>query len=316
MEKILKSISFYFAPFCVLKAAMDAGITDFLLDSFIPFDELSLRAKLDAEGVKRVLEVLYQMGLLDRKENSFKLKEELKKFFEVQSPFYIGHYLEHLKNLNNRWENLAQALKGKRKPLKKTKDMALLAKALFPINWGSALELENKLNFRVKRALDVGCGSCVWSIPFALKGARVFALDLPEVIENAAFPIVKSFALSGNYSFIKGDLFQVEWGKGYELIIWGNICHIFPAEKIELMMQKAFKALNSKGKLVIVDFVKDSKALFPYLFDINMYLATRKGKTYSPAEIQHLAKKAGLEFRNAIPLDEERNHSALVLEKP
>ncbi len=315
MIEVLKNLSFHFAPFCIIKAAIETDITYYLKENFISPEELSAKTQLDVEGIKRIVAALYQMKLLEKKEEKFKIKNELEKFFDPQSPFYIEYYLQHLQKLHARWMNLKEALKGEKEPLSDTKDISVLAKALFPINWESALKLERELNIKAEKILDVGCGSCVWSIPFALNKAKVFALDFPEVIEKTAKPIVRDFKLENLFSFIEGNLFEVDWGREYELIIWGNICHIFSYEEVRIMFKKSHNALKYKGQLVIIDFVKDTASLFPYLFDINMYLATRSGRTYSEKEITDLAKETGLKYIKSILLDVERNHIALVLGK-
>ena len=313
--EVISDLSFSFAHLLILKAVIETGIAEIINSRFCKPEELSLLLDTEYEGTKRILKALKAIGIVEERDGKYSIKPEYKRYFNKESPFYIGYFINHSTNLIKRWEKLADVLKKEKTERLETQNLHILARALFPLNIEQAERLALCLSKNFKVILDVGCGSCVWSIPFAKRKAKVFALDLDEVIENAAIPVIKALNLQERFTFIKGDLFQIDWQKGYDMIIWGHICHIFSPEKLKVMFSKAKESLNKQGSLVIIDFIKEQDKSFPFIFDINMLLATKEGRTYEKEEFISMAENHHLDFIKEILLDEKKNTKALVFKK-
>src|SRR3990170_4376417 len=68
-----------------------------------------------------------------------------------------------------------------------------LTKGLFAVNWAEAEEFYKHLKtFQVRKILDVGAGSCLWSLPFVKHepDAHATAIDFPNVLNGSAKPIL------------------------------------------------------------------------------------------------------------------------------
>jgi tRNA A58 N-methylase Trm61 len=131
----------------------------------------------------------------------------------------------------------------------------------------------------VKRVLDVGGGSGAYSIAFARANSELHSeiLDLPSVIPIAQKHI-DAANLSDRISTRSGDLRKDNLGSGYDLILLSSICHMNSPEENLVLLQKAFKALNQGGRIIIQDFMMDqdkTKPLSGALFSLNMLVAYR-----------------------------------------
>ncbi|BAT72264.1 SAM-dependent methyltransferase [Thermosulfidibacter takaii ABI70S6] len=295
----------------MIKAFVNSGLASLLVAKDYTVSELAQALNLREEGVQKVLKVLAFQGIVEEEQGRYRLKEAYRRFFDKNSPFYVGPYFKHAERLMENWIRLDDALKA---PLKKEKPsgtfFADLARGLFSMNWQFAWILFGEMGHK-KKVLDVGCGSCVWSIPFAVNRAEVVGLDFPEVMENAAKFCVKSMNVLHRYSFIEGDLFDVEWGSGYDLVIMAQILHSNSPEQVTGIFERAKRAVSSDGEVVVVEFV-DGYGKFPAVFDINMFLNTKGGKVYSRKELDEIASNYGLSLKREIPIDLERGVLGLV----
>jgi len=91
----------------------------------------------------------------------------------------------------------------------------------------NALEIE-----KYNSMLDLGGGPATYSIAFARKNEKlkVTLLDIPQVIKIAK-KIVDKNKLTERFTFIEGDFFEVECGKGYDLIYISNIIHQYSPDE-------------------------------------------------------------------------------------
>ncbi len=226
--------------------------------------------------------------------------------------FFIGPYLKHVERLFDRWNNLEQALKSR--DVQKRPDgsfFTYLARGLFPVNWDLAWRLYAEIGF-MRRVLDVGCGSCVWSLPFAMHNASVVGLDFKEVIESAARFTVEKLGLRKRYEFIEGNMFNVNWGGNYNLVIMGQILHSHSPDQVLEIFTKSKDAIGSGGFVAVIEFFK-GYGRGPTLFDINMLLNTTRGRVYSVSDLEEIAKRASLKPHKFVLLDPSRGVGALIL---
>lgn len=303
-------LSFTWAVPFVLRAFIKTGISEYLLARPATAEEIAGALKLDEEGVRRLLAFLEAKGLLEKEGASFRIKEAFKRYFDRNSPFFLLPYLERLDVFLDTWGRLDEFLKDKDKARKPKISFETFAKGLFPINWEVAWSLKGLVG-RARRVLDVGCGSCVMSIPFAMDGAEVVGIDYPEVVEASSKWCVGRMGVRDRYSFICGDMFEVDWGKGYDLVILGNLLHSQPSKRVQTVFRKCRYALSEKGKVAVVEFVKGYGNM-PYVFDIHMFIHTKSGRVYSADELKEIASKEQLEFYSCFCLDPARGIVALL----
>jgi len=149
----------------------------------------------------------------------------------------------------------------------------------------------------VSRMLDVGGGSGAYSIAFAKADAQLHAdiLDLPAVLPIARRHIEEA-GLAERIELRAGDLRADDFGTGYDLVLFSAICHMNSPEENRDMLQRAFRALSPKGRIVIQDFILDADKTAPKtgaLFALNMLVGTRAGSAYSEAEYAAWLQEVG-----------------------
>jgi len=149
----------------------------------------------------------------------------------------------------------------------------------------------------VKRLLDIGGGSGVYSIAFAKASGRIHAevLDLPAVVLIARRHI-REAGLAHRVTTRVGDLRSDPFGTNYDLVLLSAICHMLsPAENRDLF-RRCFRALGPGGRVVVRDFILNPDRTSPrgaVLFSLNMLVATEGGGTYAEAEYAEWLREAG-----------------------
>lgn len=150
--------------------------------------------------------------------------------------------------------------------------------------------------------LDIACGSGLYGFVLAQRDreARITCVDWENVL-----PIARRYAetlgLSNRVRFLPGDIFEVEYGSGYDVAILSHVYHHFSQEKASALTRKVYAALREGGRIAIHDFVPDEERAarpFPLLFAVLMLVWTRQGDTYTFAEYRTLLEEAG--FRRII----------------
>jgi len=104
------------------------------------------------------------------------------------------------------------------------------------------------------RMLDVGGGHGVYTMNFLKKypGLTGDIIDLPEAVPVGK-KIVSGEGFTDRVRFIEGDMRNVDWADGYDLILFFNIIHTVEIDEAEALVKKARHALKPGGRLVILD---------------------------------------------------------------
>ena len=308
-EETLKSIQelfWGFAPACIIGTAVKLRLFP-LLTTPRSAQEMAEEKGLSVKGTYRLLNALKKLGILDREEGRFFISEKYKPLFDPASLFYLGDFFIHATTLQQNWLYLDEVVTTGKPIPKEKKDprfFAVLAKGLFGLNWSYAMEVAKKHPVESGKVLDVAGGSGVWSAALLIQNPNLegVVLDMPSVIAHAAKPVLSRLGLKDRYSFIEGDLFSCEWGKDYSAVILGHICHSFGEEGILAMLKRCKEALDPKGKVIIVDFMRESNEIFPAVFSINMLLATPDGDVHSEEEYLRWLQTTGFKMEKQISL--------------
>lgn len=132
--------------------------------------------------------------------------------------------------------------------------------------------------------LDVGCGSCklVLFLAKELKDVKVVGVDLhswgfPNITEK-----IRKGKTINRVKCIKGDASNLNFlqERSFNAVVSVYSLHEF--QNPSIVLEEIFRVLNQGGKIVIVDFVRETLA--DRLWGENYYL---------PKEIEEMVKKAG-----------------------
>jgi len=265
-------------------------------------EQIGTKIRANARAAGMLLNALVALGLLSKSGDDYKNTPESARFFVQGSKDNHRNGLLHTANIWRSWSTLTDAVRsGTRVPSSRddtpewtrnfiagmqrnAKDRApLLVKALGTTG--------------VRRILDLGGGSGVYSIAFAsaCPDVQCEILDIPEVVPLTA-GYVSQAGVSAQVSLRTGDMLEDDFGSGYDIIMLNAICHMFSEEQNRDIFRRAHQALAPNGRLVVQDFILNSEKTGPQqaaLFSLNMLVNTDAGASYSEFEYTHWMKAAG-----------------------
>lgn len=157
-----------------------------------------------------------------------------------------------------------------------------------------------------RTVLDVAAGHGLYGIELAkaVPTATVTALDWEEVlsvaVENAA-----AAALGGRFRTMTGNLFEIDWGGPFDLVLLPNILHYFDRDGCVALLRKARRSVGPSGRVIAVEFVPNRDRVSPPLqaaFAFFALATSPGGDAYTAADLDDFARAAGFSASAARPL--------------
>lgn len=294
---------------CVLHTAVKLDLFSLLDGQPLPAEELADKVGADREGLERLLTALIAMKLLDKEKGRFCCTRSAAVFLSSKSSMYLGHIIQHHRQLMESWANLDQAVlsgrpvrapyagddpEWRRNFLMGMFDLAMLVAPKV----AGKIDLSGK-----KRLLDLGGGPGTWAIHFCQKNPELKAtvFDLPSSRDFAEETIAR-FDLQDRVVFAAGDFLREEVRGSYDVVWISHILHGEGPQDAQKILDRAATVMEPGGLLLIHEFVLNDELdgpLFPALFSLNMLLGTPEGRSYSGRQLFGLLKQAGFkETRN------------------
>jgi 3-hydroxy-5-methyl-1-naphthoate 3-O-methyltransferase len=289
-------------------------------------DAVASAAATDPRGTRMVLDALVALEfLIKRSGGRYALTPDTDTFLVRDRQTSIAEMVaEHPALMWDDWGRLREALKTGR-PVKTVGDTASggeffpkLIRMIMPLSLGPADAVAEHLGVGTTltgaRILDVGAGGCAWTIPFARRDrtAAITAFDLQPVLDEAA-KIVKEHGVADSFHLQAGDYRRDEFGRNYDIAVFGNICHIETPDGNQQLIARACHALKPGGRLVIGDLLPNQDRTgppFPVMFGINMFLHCN-GDTYTFEEYRGWLREAG--FAGIESYDTHRAPSPVII---
>ena len=306
----LDELSFYFAPQAVLFTALKLGIFDAIGIIARTADDLASTLGCSPRGVRMLLNSMAGMGLLDKENGRYGLTGLSRDYFLSSGKNYLGSLFICSDQILKLWLKLPDAVETGRPmlPLLSMKERERLnldiVEALFHVHkdaaWKLAALFEKTFlsggqNIKI---LDVAAGSGVWSLPFAVhfKRVEVAAIDFAPVLEVTK-KFAQEFGVPDQYRMIAADIRTMEFEtEEYDLALLGHICHSEGAEWSRRLIEKCFRALKKKGRLLIMDYIADEERksdLMPLWLALNALVGTEEGDTFTFSEYRQWLSSAG-----------------------
>ncbi len=229
--------------------------------------------------------------------------------------------------LTARFSNLAQVIRDDHPPV--SVDTPAGAASFYPavtlllsaVLASAAKEAAEYLTATGLRVLDVGAGAAPWSLALAARDptCRVCAMDLPSVLPTAQ-RVVEAAGYAAQFEYLAGDLFTIDWGgSAYDLVIAGNICHLFGEAANRRLLSLVFEALRPGGRLVIVDALANEQMNGPRpvaLYALDLMLRTETGRVYPFSTYAGWLRTAGYETVTRIDLAASRLLGLIIAGRP
>jgi len=314
-EKIMR-YAWGYAPPLIIEAAVANKVFDAINEGAATVAEVSRATGASERGLASIMNALTGLELLTKDGDTYALTPDSAMFLVSTKPSWIGGMMEHMSSqLIPKWLDIGDVVR-RGQPSARVDQSAdgtgffeRLVGALFPFNYPSAgvaaqaLDVANATT--PVKVLDLAAGSGVWGIAIAQRSPHVTvtAVDWPGVIDITRQTAAK-FGLAGRFSFIAGDLADVDFGTGHNVATLGHILHSEGIERSKVLLKKTFDALAPGGTIVIAEFLVDTERrsnVMGLLFDVNMLVNTSAGGTYSFEEIRGWLEDVGFTKAGLVP---------------
>jgi len=325
-ERIMQ-FAWGYVPPLVLEAAIRHRVFDVLDSGPKTVSEIHKETHASERGLTAILHALVGLNFLAKDDRgAFSLTAESAAFLVSTKPGYQGGVIRHCsEQLIPKFLRLNEIV-ATGKPVEAVNQEAdgsaffhEFVNDIFPMSYPAAQTLARHLDSNARaRVLDLAAGSGVWGIALAQSSeqVRVTAVDWPEVL-SVTRKTVARFQLTGQFSFIEGDLLQADFGKDHTVATLGHILHSEGRERSRALLAKTFHALAPGGTIAIAEFLVAPDRTGPplsLLFAVNMLVNTDDGDTYSFAEIGGWLTEAG--FIDARTLDSPGPSPLILATKP
>jgi ubiquinone/menaquinone biosynthesis C-methylase UbiE len=278
-------------------------------DGPVALEDLARETGSSTRGVRILLDALVGMKYLERPNGRYALTPVAQSYLSKKSPCYLGGLVLHSRQLQANWARLTGVVRTGRTPHPVEAEVdngefyAQFVGALYSLHSPAAAfaarELWPSSHEAGRRVLDVGGGSAVWSLAFALRDphARVTLADWPLVIERVTKKQVAREKVEDQYQYLPGNFRRCEFGAAqFDVGILGHICHSEGAQRTQQLMARIYRALKPGGAIMIAEMIPDDErrtALLPLLFAVNMLVNTEEGNTFTFAEYRQWLETAG-----------------------
>ncbi|MFO7665390.1 MAG: methyltransferase [Desulfobacterales bacterium] len=307
----------------VLLTAVELGVFTALGKNSFTSGKVAEKTGTNKRATDRLLNALCAAGLVEKKKDLFSNTPASAKYLIKGNKEYMAG-LMHTSGLWKKWSTLTEAVKKGGKtiadPIQKRSPAwfeSFIAAMHYRATAGAPGMIAKLDLSTISRVLDVGGGSGAYAMAFVRSKDDITAtiFDLPDVI-SLAKKYVTAERLLDRINFIEGDYNKNSFGKGYDLVFFSAIIHINSPRKNQSLMDKAVKAINSGGQIVIQDFIMDKERITPpfgTFFALNMLVGTEDGDTYTEAEVKSWLKKSG--FKDIRRLEGEGPASIIIARK-
>ncbi len=308
-----------FAVTQVLTAAIELDVFTSIARGQTTLEDLVAATSCSTRGLAMLLNALIALKYVEARAGRYHLSPVSAAYLTKTGQHYIGGYLLH--NTGESWSPWAQLSKVVRRGTPARQSVhgehadfgffSQLAQSSYKLSADAALvaarALGNGKPAEVRKVLDVGAGSAVWSLALAQfdQQTLVTVIDLPEVIDRVTRRFVDREGLLDRFTFLPGDLRQLDFGAAsFDIVALGHICHGEGPEGSRQLIHRAYRALRSGGQILIAELVPDddrSGPLIPLLFAIHMLVLTDNGDAFTLAEYRRWLLDAGFEDVRTVP---------------
>ncbi len=281
------------------------------------------------EPTRFVLDACATVGMIERDGDTYK-NSPTSEFFLVRGKgAFIGDGLKYAEDLYPAWGRVAELMRTGVPQLppetilgddpEKTRAFVLAmherAKGI-----GAVLPHGADLTGR-KHLLDIGGGPGTYSVGLVRQtpGLRSTVLDRPGVLAVTK-ELVAEQGFADRVDLRPADYLKDDFGSGYDVALLSGMMHRETPESCQLLLKKAFAALDPGGLVMVSDvfFDDDSKTSPPFatFFALNMMLTAEHGTCHARTEMAAWMKTAGFVTVEIKPLPPPNPHTLLFGAKP
>lgn len=295
--------------FCDAKAlltAVELGL--FTTLNAGPASEVEIREALGlhGRGLSDWLDLLVELGLLDRKGDKFQNASGPDRYLVRGQESYIGGFIERSnRNLYPAWGRLSEALRTGAPQSGSDFETVIQNPKILAQFINSMDALTRTLGPQLLEAWDgwtgygsvLDVGGCRGGLAAQIvKGHPHLAgavFDLPQM-EPFFNELVADAGLTEKMTFHGGSFFTDPLPSA-DIVVMGHVLHDWDRDQREALVLKAYDSVNPGGVLLVYDRMLDrtSSRIENLVISLDMLLVTDGGSEYTVGELRSHAEKAG-----------------------
>lgn len=272
--------------------------------------ELAERRGFNERGLKALLPMLMQLGLLSQHGGIYQLSEAGRQYMLRGSAFFWGGVFNRLAKTIAAHKLLLETINNARENAAKSRpadgwesghvdmDMAREVTAfMHSHSVPAAVGMTQTCDFStLKHVLDVGGGSGCFSIALARYYSTISCtvMDLPTICELAE-RYIDDAGVGAQVDTIVVDMFRQGWPQGYDAHFFSNIFHDWSVETCVELARKSYAALPRGGCILLHEMLLDDSAIAPapaVAFSLLMAMGT-KGQQFTFGQLADVLQQAG-----------------------
>jgi hypothetical protein len=272
--------------------------------------ELADRRGFNERGVRALLPMLMQLGLLAQHGGVYQLSEAGRHYMLRSSAFFWGGVFNRLAKTIVAHKLLLETINNTRENAAKSRpadgwesghvdmDMAREVTAfMHSHSVPAAVGMIHSCDFStVRRVLDVGGGSGCFSIALARHYSSIACtiMDLPTICELAE-QYIDEAGVSAQVDTVVVDMFRQNWPAGYDAHFFSNVFHDWSVDTCIDLARKSHSALPEGGCILLHEMLLDDNATGPapaVAFSLLMAMGT-KGQQFTFAQMADILQQAG-----------------------
>lgn len=305
-EEYILEVASAFRKSKILLTAIELGIFSLLGSRELTSKDIAFELDTDPDTTERLLNSLTALEFTTKYRLHYKNTTGSLQYLDKASPDYVGSLL-HM-NLNwKSWGSLTEVVKSGKsiyKNLYVERSEEFVEAYVDSIHRSYIHEAEGVSKAitlsNVKKMLDLGCGSGMYSIEFMRRNPEmeVVMLDYPKVISITKKYLEEANLANNNYRLVSGVVKDEPLEEGFDLIYASFLFEEFTIwENIDLM-RKCFNSLNKGGRLIIHEnFINNDRTspVHSVMYSLNLKLHTENGNTFSENDYWIMLKEAGFQ---------------------
>lgn len=293
-----------FQPACVMAAAAELNLFAVLARRSLTAGQAAQALRADARATGVLLDALVALRLLAKRADRYAPAAGVAEGLMAGGRQSVLAITQHQANCLRRWAQLAQVVQtgrpARRVPSNRgaAGDIAAFIGGMDDLSAPVADEVVACLKtVPFQHVLDVGGASGTWTMALlrARPGARATLFDLPVVLPLARRRL-RTAGFLRRVRLAAGDFMRDPLPAGADLAWVSAIIHQNSRAENRRLFQKVFDALAPGGGIAIRDILMAPSRSAPVsgaLFAVNMLVGTRRGGTYTFAEIRADLRAAG-----------------------
>ena len=270
IERELGRIMGGYQQACVLFTANKLKIFDAIGRGPVTDQQAAQALKLSPKGVKRLLDALAAMDIVEKTDGAYQLAEAWVPYLTKDGERCVQQWIGLSSDLLPAWMELPRFIQTG-KNVKSIMEML----GSEPENMRAFIDAMHhkgiKATWMIARELPIGDASHMLDLgggpgTYALEWAKLHnhlkatIFDIPPVLE-AARSYIKRYGLEDRVGTLAGDFHKDDIGRGYDLILMANILHMYDEDFGRGLVKKAAAALEPGGRIIIHGFCTEEELI-------------------------------------------------------